>query len=54
MISSFLYTDHFAIHYLASKLVTNGRITHWLLLLQEFNITIKDRLGKENLVANFL
>ena len=37
-----------------NKPITNGRITRWLLLLQEFNITIVDRLGKENLVANFL
>ena len=26
----------------------------WLLLLQEFNITVIDRPGKENIVANFL
>jgi len=37
-----LYTDHFAIKYLANKPVTNGRITRWLILLQEFDITIKD------------
>ena len=37
-----------------NKPITNGRITRWLLLLQEFNITIIDRPGKENLVADFL
>ena len=37
-----------------NKPITNGRITRWLLLLQEFNITIIDRPEKENLVANFL
>ena len=37
-----------------NKPITNGRITRWLLLLQEFNITIVDRPGKENMVANFL
>lgn len=37
-----------------NKLITNGRITRWLLLLQEFNITILDRLGKKNTVADFL
>eukprot|EP00253_Pinus_taeda_P016168 PITA_16168 len=52
--SVILYTDHFAIKYLANKPITNGRITRWLILLQEFDITIKDRLGKENLVADFL
>jgi len=29
-------------------------VTRWLILLQEFDITIKDRPGKENRVANFL
>ena len=37
-----------------NKPITNGRVTLWLLLLQEFNITIIDRPGKENLVADFL
>jgi len=33
---------------------TNGRITRWILLLQEFNITILDRPRKENTVVDFL
>ena len=37
-----------------NKIVTNGRITRWLLLLQEFNITILNRRGKQNIVADFL
>ena len=37
-----------------NKPITSGRITRWLLLLHEFNITIIDKPGKENLVANFL
>ena len=49
-----MYTDHSAIKYLANKPVTNARITRWLILLQEFDITIKDRPGKENPVADFL
>eukprot|EP00253_Pinus_taeda_P028690 PITA_28690 len=49
-----LYTDHSAIKYLANKPVTNGRITRRLVLLQEFDITIKDLPGKENPVADFL
>ena len=32
----------------------NGRITRWTLLFQEFDITIKDHPGKENMVADFL
>ena len=37
-----------------NKPITNGRVTWWLLLLQEFNIIVIDRPGKENLVANFI
>ena len=49
----FIHTDHSTIRFLMNKRITNGRITRWLLLLQEFNITIIDRPGKENLVADF-
>lgn len=49
-----LYTDHSAIKNLANKPVTNGRITRWLILLQDFDITIRDRPGKENPVVDFL
>jgi hypothetical protein len=50
----FVHTDHSAIKYLMNKPITNGRVTRWLLLLQEFNITVLDRPGKENQVADFL
>jgi hypothetical protein len=36
-----------------NKPITNGRITRWLLLMQEFNITFLNRPGKENQVADF-
>jgi hypothetical protein len=49
-----LYTDHSAIRYLDNKPITNGWVTQWLLLLQEFDITIKDRPRRENLVSDFL
>ena len=51
---TFVHTDHSTIKYLMNKPVTNARITRWLLLLQEFNITIVDMPGKENVVANYL
>ena len=51
---SFVHTDHSAIRFLMNKPITNGRVTRWLLLLQEFNITIIDKPGKENVVADFL
>ena len=37
-----------------NKPITNGRVTRWLLLLQEFNITVIDRPGKENIIEEFL
>jgi hypothetical protein len=52
--STFFHTDHLAIKYLMNKPITNARVTRWLLLLQEFDIAIVDRLGKENVVADFL
>jgi len=36
------------------KPITNDRITRWLLLIQEFHITIIYNTGKENHIANFL
>jgi len=51
---NFVHTDHYAIRYLMNKPITNGRITRWLLLLQEFNITIIDRPRKQNTIAEFL
>ena len=48
-----MHTNHFSIRVLTKKPITNGRVTWWLLLLQEFIITIIDRPAKENLVAYF-
>lgn len=42
-----IHIDHSSIRFLLNKPLTNGRITRWLLLLQEFNITIVDRPGKK-------
>ena len=50
----FVDTDHSAIRFLKNKPITNGRVTRWLLLLQESKIIIIDWPGKENLVADFL
>ena len=51
---TFVHTDHTAIRYMMNKPITNARVTRWLLLLQEFDITIVDKPGKENVVADFL
>ena len=37
-----------------NKPITPSHATRWLLLLQEFDITIVDKLGKDNLVVDFL
>ena len=34
-----------------NKPINNDRFTTWLLLLHEFNITILDRPGKQNIVV---
>jgi len=52
--STFVHTDRSAIKYLMNKPITNARVTRWLLLLQEFDITIVDRPGKENVVVDFI
>ena len=41
-------------HALMNKLDVNARIIRWLLLLQQFDLTIVDKPGKENVVADFL
>jgi hypothetical protein len=51
---TFIHTNHTTIKYLMNKPITNARVTTWLLLLQEFDITIVDRPGKENVVVDFL
>ena len=40
--------------YLLSKQDTKPRLTRWILLCQEFNLTIKDKKGVENVVADHL
>jgi hypothetical protein len=50
----FVHTDHSAIRFLMKKPITNGRVTRWLLLLQELNITMLDRPIKDNVVVDFI
>ena len=49
-----IFTDHAALKYLFSKQDTKPRLTRWILMWQEFNLTIKDKKGVENVVANHL
>ncbi|XP_057853197.2 uncharacterized protein LOC131063406 [Cryptomeria japonica] len=50
----FVHIDHSAIRFLMNKPVVTGRVIRCWLLLQEFDVTILDKPGRENVVADFL
>ena len=49
-----IYSDHAALRYLMSKKDAKPRLIRWILLLQEFDIEIRDKSGCKNLVADHL
>ncbi|GJZ73365.1 reverse transcriptase domain-containing protein [Tanacetum coccineum] len=51
---SIVYTDHSAIKYLFAKKDAKPRLMRWILLLQEFDVVIRDKKGAENLAADHL
>ncbi|GJS18088.1 reverse transcriptase domain-containing protein [Tanacetum coccineum] len=51
---SIVYTDNSALKYLMNKQDAKPRLLRWVLLLQEFDITIRDKKRSENLAADHL
>ena len=49
-----VHTDHSTLRYLMAKKDAKPRLIRWVLLLQEFDFEVLDRIGTENQVVDHL